>query len=183
MTTRKSALAPVVNAATRVLILGSLPGDLSLAAARYYANPRNRFWHLIGAVIGRPDLTQLSYDERLAVLLAGGIGLWDAVASAERSGSLDSAIREIRPAALAELITALPQLRAVAFNGQTSGKIARPLLRGMPLALIDLPSSSPAHAAMSIAQKLDTWLGLRQFIAPPLAPRLPWAVNGGIENP
>ena len=164
MTTRKSALAPVVNAATRVLILGSLPGDLSLAAARYYANPRNRFWHLIGEVIARPDLPQLDYEARLAVLLSSGIGLWDAVASAERPGSLDSAIRRAQPAALAELITTLPQLRAVAFNGQTSGKIARPLLHGLPLALIDLPSSSPAHAAMPLTQKLDAWLALRRFL-------------------
>ena len=183
MTTRKSAFAPVVDAQTRVLILGSLPGDMSLAAAQYYANPRNRFWHLIGEVIARPDLPQLDYDARLAALLSRGIGLWDAVASAERPGSLDSAIRRAQPAALADLIASLPQLRAVAFNGQTSAKIARPLLRGLPLELIDLPSSSPAHAAMPIAQKQQTWLSLQQFIAPTRAPRLPCAANGRIENP
>ena len=166
MTTRKSAFAPVVDAQTRVLILGSLPGDMSLAAAQYYANPRNRFWHLIGEVIARPDLPMLDYEARLAVLLASGIGLWDAVASAERPGSLDSAIRRAQPAALADLIATLPQLRAVAFNGQTSAKIARPLLRGLPLELIDLPSSSPAHAAISYPEKLDTWLTLRRLLIP-----------------
>ena len=166
LTKRKVAFAPVVNSTTRVLILGSLPGDMSLAAARYYANPRNRFWQLVGEVIARPDLPQLGYDDRLLVLLANGIGLWDAVASAERPGSLDAAIRNARPAALAELVASLPQLRAVAFNGQTSAKIARLLLSGMPSALIDLPSSSPAHAAMSYAQKLDTWLTMRRFLTP-----------------
>ena len=166
MTTRKSAFAPVVDAQTRVLILGSLPGDMSLAAARYYANPRNRFWHLIGEVIARPDLPQLGYDARLLVLLSSGIGLWDAVASAERPGSLDSAIRRAQPAALADLIATLPQLRAVAFNGQTSAKIARPLLRGLPLELIDLPSSSPAHAAISYPEKLDTWQTMRRLLIP-----------------
>lgn len=163
---RKAAFAPVVSASTRILILGSLPGEMSLAAARYYANPRNRFWQLVGEVIARPDLPQLGYDDRLPVLLGNGIGLWDAVASAERRGSLDSAIRNAQPAALTELIASLPQLRAVAFNGQASAKIARLLLSGMPLALIDLPSSSSAHAAMSYAQKLDTWLTMRQFLFP-----------------
>ena len=166
VTMRKAAFAPVVSASTRILILGSLPGELSLAAARYYANPRNRFWQLVSEVIARPGLPQLSYDDRLSVLLANGIGLWDAVASAERRGSLDSAIRNAQPAALTELIASLPKLRAVAFNGQASAKIARLLLSGMPLALIDLPSSSPANAAMSYAQKLETWLTMRQFLIP-----------------
>ncbi len=164
--TRKVAFAPVVNSTTRVLILGSLPGDMSLAAARYYANPRNRFWHLVGEVIARPDLPQLDYDDRLSVLLANGIGLWDAVASAERPGSLDSAIRNAQPAALVKLVAALPLLRAVAFNGQTSAKIARSLLSDTPPTLIDLPSSSPAHAAMSYAQKLERWLTIRRFLIP-----------------
>ena len=179
MSPRKAAFAPVVSASTRVLILGSLPGEMSLAAARYYANPRNRFWHLMAAVIDRPDLPQLDYDERLPMLLANGIGLWDAVASAERPGSLDSAIRNAQPAALAELVATLPQLRAVAFNGRTSAKIARPQLAAGKLELIDLPSSSPAQAAMPFAQKCQVWLSLRQFLASPL----PCANNGGIGNP
>ena len=163
---RKSAFAPVVDDATRVLILGSLPGEQSLAAARYYANPRNRFWHLVGEVIARPDLPELDYDQRLAALLTAGIGLWDAVATAERPGSLDSAIRNAEPAALAELVTTLPHLRAIAFNGKASARIARPLLTEGLLKLIDLPSSSPAHAAMPFEQKRQAWLQLRQFLAP-----------------
>ena len=177
MTSRKQAFAPLFSHGTRVLILGSLPSDASLAAQQYYANPRNRFWHLIGAVINRPDLPELDYPARLTVLLANGIGLWDAVSSAERPGSLDSAIRQVEPAALAELAERLPQLRAVGCNGKTSGKLAAPLLTGTGLTLIDLPSSSPAHAAMPYAAKLDRWLELRQFLPAPL----PCAANGGIE--
>ena len=178
VTMRKTAFAPVVSASTRVLILGSLPGELSLAAARYYANPRNRFWQLVGEVLARPDLPKLDYDDRLALLLANGIGLWDAVASADRPGSLDSAIRNAEPAALAELVASLPQLRAVAFNGRTSAKIARAQIADASLELIDLPSSSPAHTAMPFAQKCQVWLILRQFLASPL----PCANNGGIGN-
>ena len=179
---RKVAFAPVADEQTRVLILGSLPGDLSLAAGRYYANPRNRFWHLVGEIIARPDLPELDYDARLAALLAAGIGLWDAIASASRPGSLDSAIRNVQPAALVELSRALPQLRAVAFNGKASAKIARPQLSQSGVALIDLPSSSPAHAALPLAQKQEAWLQLRQFLAPSSAQPLPCAANGGIGN-
>lgn len=164
MSDRKTAFAPVVDAHTRLLILGSLPGELSLAAARYYANPRNRFWHLVGDVIDRPDLPDLEYEQRLGALLASGIGLWDAIASAQRHGSLDSSIRSVEAAGLGELIGSLPCLRAVAFNGRISAKIARPLLLPLGLTLIDLPSSSPAHAAMPFTEKRQIWLGLRQFL-------------------
>jgi hypoxanthine-DNA glycosylase len=162
---RKSAFPPVVSPTTRVLILGSLPGEASLAARRYYAHPRNRFWHLAGAVIGREDLPGLDYDERLAALLAGGVGLWDTVASARREGSLDASIREAEHAPLAELVATLPRLSAVAFNGKTSARIGRAQLAGTKVALIDLPSSSPAHAAMSPAEKRRRWLSLQEFLA------------------
>ena len=167
MSLRKAAFAPVVDAATRVLILGSLPGDMSLAADRYYANPRNRFWQLAGEVIDRSNLPDLDYEERLAALLSSGIGLWDAVASAERPGSLDSAIRNVQPAALLDLARSMPQLQAVAFNGKASAKISRPQLADAGYVLIDLPSSSPAHAAKSYEQKQQAWLCLRQFLTPP----------------
>lgn len=161
---RKSAFPPVVSPETRVLILGSLPGEASLAARRYYAHPQNQFWRLAGAVIGREELPELDYDARLSALLAAGAGLWDTIASATRQGSLDAAIREAQHAALAELVATLPRLRAVGFNGGTSARIGRRLLEGARLALIDLPSSSPAYAAMTFAEKRDRWLALQQFL-------------------
>lgn len=168
MIERKASFAPVADSRTRVLILGSLPGEASLAAARYYANPRNQFWRLVGAVIGQ-DLVALEYDARLAALLDHGIGLWDSVGTATRTGSLDAAIRDVEPNALAALISALPTLRAVAFNGATSARIGAPQLgRAGGLALLQLPSSSPAHAALSFEGKLAQWTGLRKFLDPSL---------------
>ena len=116
-------------------------------------------------VIGKEDLASLGYEARLEALLAAGIGLWDTVASATREGSLDAAIRNAEPAPLAELVTTLPGLRAVGFNGKTSARIGRAQLAGTPLALIDLPSSSPAYAAMAFAEKRERWLELKQFLA------------------
>lgn len=161
---RKSAFAPFVFPDTRVLILGTLPGEASLAAARYYAHPQNQFWRLVGAVIGREALSSLDYEARVATLREAGIGLWDTIASAVRTGSLDAAIREAEHAPLAELVATLPALRAVAFNGGTSARIGRRLLAGAPVSLIDLPSSSPAYAAMPFARKRERWLALQEFL-------------------
>lgn len=154
----------MVDAGTRVLVLGSLPDAASLAAGRYYAHPRNQFWVLAGAVIGQDDLPAHPYAERLARLRAAGIGLWDTIASAQRSGSLDSAIRAAEAAPLAALVAGLPALRCVAFNGARSAAVGRRSLAGTPLALVDLPSSSPALAALSLAQKRERWLNLQHFL-------------------
>jgi TDG/mug DNA glycosylase family protein len=154
----------VVAPDTRVLILGSLPGERSLAERRYYAHPQNRFWHLVGPVIG-VDLGSLRYEERLAALLQGKIGLWDTVQSALRAGSLDAAIRAERHNELAKLAGSLPELRAVAFNGAKSAAIGTRLLAGSGLALVPLPSSSPANASIPLAAKEKLWGALGEFLA------------------
>jgi len=156
--------APVTRPDTRLLVLGSLPGAVSLAQARYYAHPQNQFWRLIGEAIGR-DLAALDYEARLAVLLDAGIGLWDTVAAATRKGSLDADIRLHEASDLAALAATLPALKAVAFNGGTSARIGRRQLAGVPgLVLIDLPSSSPAYASLSFERKRAAWLVLRAYL-------------------
>jgi hypoxanthine-DNA glycosylase len=161
--TRKASFPPVVDARTRVLVLGSLPGERSLAERRYYAHPQNQFWRLVGGAIGA-DLAALPYDQRLAALLARGIGLWDVVASARRTGSGDAAIAEATANDLPGLIDRLPHLRAVAFNGGKAAAIGRPLLAGRPLALLALPSSSPLHT-IGLAAKQPAWMALADYLA------------------
>ena len=163
-TGRKTGFAPLVTAHTRLLVLGSLPGEASLVAGQYYANPRNQFWALIGAVIGRDELLGLAYSDRLDLLAARGIGLWDVFTSASRRGSLDSAIKQAAAAPLADLARRLPALQAIAFNGKLAAKAGRKALGSAPLALIDLPSSSPAHASVRFAAKLERWAALKQFL-------------------
>lgn len=160
----KSSFAPVADGGTRLLILGSLPGEMSLRRGQYYGNPLNQFWKLIGAVLAA-DVEALDYEGRLAALKAAGVGLWDVVRSARRAGSLDGAIRDHQPNALAELASSLPALRAIAFNGGKASAIGRRELGAGDWALLDLPSSSPAHT-MRFEAKLAQWRRLQPFLAP-----------------
>ncbi|QOY94052.1 DNA-deoxyinosine glycosylase [Massilia sp. UMI-21] len=156
-----TGLAPVIDADVRILVLGSFPGAASLAAGQYYAHPRNQFWRLISAVMGE-DLAALPYPERLPRLLAHHVGVWDVLAGCEREGSLDSAIRKPAANDFARLRVLCPQLETVGFNGQASGKFA-PQFAAHGYRTVVLPSSSPAHMAMSFEQKLAVW---RQLAAP-----------------
>ncbi len=159
----KRSFPAVVDEQTRLLVLGSLPGEVSLAQGRYYAHPQNQFWRLIGAVIGA-DLARLDYPDRLRALLAAHVGLWDVVESAARTGSLDSDIRLHSANRLVELAAELPNLRAIGFNGGRSAAIGRKqLAAARGIELIDLPSSSPAYT-LNFEQKKQQWLRLRDWL-------------------
>lgn len=162
MDAAKRGFPPVVDAHTCVLILGSLPGDASLAAGQYYGHPRNAFWRLMEGVIDAP-LVPLPYDARLGVLLARGIGLWDVIGEARRAGSLDAAIRDPAANDLVALIDTLPALRLVAFNGGAAAKLGGKLI-GDRVATLALPSSSPAHAARSFDDKAAVWRRMREAL-------------------
>jgi hypoxanthine-DNA glycosylase len=140
--------------------LGSLPGEKSLEQGQYYANKQNAFWFLISHIVGI-DLVALSYEERLATLLEHGIGLWDVVADAKRTGSLDSSIREHQANDLVQLIETLPNLCIVAFNGRTAAKLGIKQLASsdMKFKIVELPSSSPAFT-LPVSKKLDAWMAL-----------------------
>ncbi|WP_017234921.1 DNA-deoxyinosine glycosylase [Pandoraea sp. B-6] len=157
---RKRNFPPVVDAQTRVLILGSLPGDVSLAHQQYYAHPQNRFWHLVGDTI-RVDLPSLAYDAKLQALLAHRIGLWDVVAEARRNGSLDSNIRDHTGNDLIGLIETLPDLEVIAFNGGTAARLGMKALahHADRYRIVMLPSSSPAYT-LAYAEKLRMWQAL-----------------------
>jgi hypoxanthine-DNA glycosylase len=148
-------LAPVVTADTRLLVLGSFPSAASLAAAQYYAHPRNQLWVILSALWG-VDLRALPYAARLDEVRRRGMGLWDVYASCRREGSLDSAIEEAQPNDLAALVATLPALRAIAHNGGESAR-AMKRTRGLASEVVRLPSSSPANASWSLARKVDAW--------------------------
>jgi double-stranded uracil-DNA glycosylase len=162
---------PVLAADTRILILGSFPGEASLAAQQYYAHPRNQFWRLLSAVLN-DDMVSLPYDARLERLKTHQVGLWDVLAACEREGSLDAAIRKPQANNFEHLKHECPRLRRVCFNGKTSGRFEA-LFQDAGFETLVLPSSSPANAQLSFEQKLTIW---HQIVSP----SLPGPVNGSL---
>ena len=160
---RLVGLAPVYDARARLLVLGSFPGAASLQAAQYYAHPRNAFWPVMGALLGEADLAARPYAERLQALRRHRVALWDAVAACRREGSLDTAITHAEPSDLRELVARLPRLRAIACNGGLAHKQALRALEPIALPVLRLPSTSPAHAGRSHADKIAAW---REALAP-----------------
>jgi hypoxanthine-DNA glycosylase len=160
---------PVLGEAPRVLVLGSLPGRASLEAGRYYAQPRNAFWKIVGELCGAQPA--LSYADRLDALTRSGIALWDVLYEATRRGSLDSNIVAAtqRVNDIAGLIGDNATISLIAFNGQKAAEIFRrhiePALPRSDLVLATLPSTSPAHAILTREQKLRRW---REVLLPHL---------------
>jgi hypoxanthine-DNA glycosylase len=146
----------------RILVLGTLPGQRSLACGEYYAHPRNQFWRIASDLLGMP--IGMPYEARLQHLLDRRIALWDVCAAAQRPGSLDARIEaaSVVPNDFAAFFAAHPEIVRVCLNGQHASKLYRRLvLNTLPdrlrSACITLPSTSPAHAAVSFEDKQRAW--------------------------
>lgn len=152
---RLHGLGPILDAGTRLIVLGSFPSVASLRAQRYYAHPQNQFWKILGALWVLP-LHDMNYSEKTDALRAHGLGVWDVYAACEREGSLDSAIENAQLNDLASLKTRCPRLQAIAHNGGESFKHARHT-RALGLPVYRLPSTSPANASWTFERKLAAW--------------------------
>ncbi len=155
---RLKAFPPVLGECPETLILGSMPSEESLRQSRYYAHPQNAFWPIMGALLGfAPDTP---YLERLEILKARKIALWDVLESCVRPGSMDSDIEGEIPNDFKTLFKANPQIRRVAFNGATAEKLFLKHAAAFAphgCALAKAPSSSPAFASMRFERKLELW--------------------------
>jgi hypoxanthine-DNA glycosylase len=160
----------VARADARVLILGSMPGSASLAATRYYAHPRNAFWPIMGTLLG--FAATLDYAERLQRLQENGVALWDVAHRCRRPGSLDANIEtdSVEANDFPAFFSGHAHVRAVYFNGAAAASLYRrhvlPQLadpwRALPRHT--LPSTSPAHAARTCADKLAIWRGILEHL-------------------
>jgi hypoxanthine-DNA glycosylase len=171
MPNKSRGFPPIAAPDARILILGSLPGQASLAARQYYAQPRNAFWRIMGELFGAgPDVP---YEERTERLRASGIALWDVCKAAVRPGSLDASIdlETVVTNDFERFFRAHPRIAHVCVNGGMAQRLylrrVQPILpeplTALPLHL--LPSTSPAHASLRFAQKLDRWRLLENLLA------------------
>lgn len=157
----KKSFRPVANKNARILILGSMPGERSLAEQQYYAHPQNLFWVFMDELLGI-DRAQ-PYTKRLLKLKQHHIALWDVMRECERQGSLDQHIRNEQPNGFVSFLRAHPQIHRIGFNGRKAHDVfIKQVVRVHPecmagIDLVLLPSTSPAHAGKSKALKKREW--------------------------
>ncbi len=155
--TRSKGFPPISRSDARILILGSLPGDRSIAEQQYYAHPQNAFWKIMAELYGIDG----DYETRCALLCEHGIALWDVLRSSVRPGSMDAAIR-LDSAQVNDFDTFFvdhPDIRTIGFNGRKAQQMfARFVFSATPATdQVLLPSTSPAYASMSFSAKLNAW--------------------------
>ncbi|SCY84873.1 MULTISPECIES: DNA-deoxyinosine glycosylase [unclassified Lysinibacillus] len=164
----KNVLLPVVDSATKVLIVGSMPGKQSLEKQQYYGNPRNHFWPIMSELLETevPD----DYVKRIALLKHNAIGLWDTVETCEREGSLDAAIRNEKPNDFQTLFEEYPNIQLVLFNGAKAFEVFKKHI-GLELleerAYKKMPSTSPIPGKniKSFAEKLEDWRIIQSYLS------------------
>ena len=150
-----TAFDPVFDENSKILILGSMPSVKSLEQGFYYGHPQNRFWKILGEIVGEkfPD----DIPGKKEMLFKHGIALFDVIAACEREGSLDSAIRNALPADLS-VFPNLGQMK-VFTNGKLAEKLLKKYYPDLPFA--PLPSTSPANQAHFDRGK---WLELKKYL-------------------
>jgi hypoxanthine-DNA glycosylase len=166
---RVQSFAPIVGKHPRILILGSMPGIASLEAVQYYAHPRNAFWPIMAELFDIDATTD--YAQRIAQISQQPVVLWDTLKRCYRPGSLDSAIARdsVEANDIPALLQRHTQIKAVACNGATSANYFRKLVlpelaASCDIELLKMPSTSPANAGMTYAQKLAAWRRLLDYI-------------------
>lgn len=166
------SLAPVWDRHAKVLILGSMPGEASLRQQQYYAHPRNAFWPIMGALLGAEAGPGQLYPARLQALRRNGVAVWDVLAACERVGSLDSRINRASetPNAISALLEGLDEPRAILLNGGKAQASFQRFLqaeiqtRWPQLLICTMPSTSPAHAALSTLDKQAVWSRMLEIL-------------------
>jgi TDG/mug DNA glycosylase family protein len=160
---KATCFLPIVSAEPRTLILGSMPGIRSLQEQQYYAHPQNGFWKIMAALF---DMPVASYPQRVALIKKNHLALWDVLSSCERPGSLDSKIDpdSIEVNDFAAFLKKHAAITRIFFNGGTAEKeFMRRVLPDLPqnisarVILKRLPSTSPAHASLTMAKKIKAW--------------------------
>jgi double-stranded uracil-DNA glycosylase len=141
---------PLLDQSTRILFLGSFPSIASFEQAFYYAHPRNAFWPILEAIF---DVRLETNEAKKTFCLENGIGLWDVIASCERSNSSDTNLKNCIPNDFQKLLKDYPNIRALGFTGKKSHDLFMKFFKNLKIEKVLLPSTSPAHAAMKKEEK------------------------------
>ena len=150
---------PSIDANSKVLILGSMPGVKSLEEQQYYAHPQNRFWKVLGRICNTDNLQELAYSQKLTILLQNDIALWDTIESCKREGSLDSDIQNEIPNDIKNLLKKYPNIKTICLNGNKSYSAFKKYFPDLlqKYNCYKMPSTSPANARYSLDMLVQEW--------------------------
>ncbi|MCL2124709.1 MAG: DNA-deoxyinosine glycosylase [Oscillospiraceae bacterium] len=152
---REHSFAPLIDSQSQTLILGSLPGVVSLREQKYYAHNRNTFWRIIYAIYGETLIED--YSLRCEFILSKSLALWDVCGSAKRIGAADIKLTDIIPNDIDGLLKDYPNIRRIVLNGRKAEKEYRRYFSELPIPALYAPSTSPALAALTFDEKLSAW--------------------------
>lgn len=154
---------PINSPTSKVLILGTMPGIKSLEMQQYYAHPRNSFWKILFTILGE-DFSE-EYELRRNLLLNNNIALWDVLQYCERTGSLDSAIRNEIVNDFTLFFKENPEVTTIIFNGQKAAALFKKHVKTKKsYHVVTMPSTSPAHAGKTFESKLAEWKLLKEYL-------------------
>ena len=141
---------PLLDDNTRVLFLGSFTSIASFEQSFYYAHPRNAFWPIMESIF---EVKLQSNEAKKLFCLKKGIGLWDVIASCERSNSSDTNLKNCIPNDFVQLLKEYPNIQSIAFTGKKIHDLFMKFYKDVSVEKVLLPSTSPAHASMRKAEK------------------------------
>jgi hypoxanthine-DNA glycosylase len=154
---------PFVDAHSKILILGTMPGPVALKKQEYYGFKSNHFWKIIFKLLSVEEIQD--YSKKKKLLKENGIALWDVFKACERKGALDSRIRCAEYNDIPKLLKQHPKIKAVFLNSRTAENVFKErFAQSVPIPAYYLPSTSPAHASLSFNQKLRAWSKIIKFL-------------------
>jgi hypoxanthine-DNA glycosylase len=151
-----ASFAPIVDATTEILILGSIPSVKSLEKVEYYGNKQNQFWKIIFSIFKQESVPEY-YKNKVNFLLQNRIGLWDVVRNCERKGSLDIAIKHQEINDFDTFLNEHPKITTLLFNGKTAYQFFyKKYGQTKGITYYVMPSTSPANT-IPFENKLNEW--------------------------
>lgn len=154
---KKQGFPPLIDEQTRILILGTMPGDESIQVEEYYANPKNQFWKLVYHIFNF-GVSCSKYEDKTKLLLKNKIGLWDVLYKASRTGSMDAHIRYKECNDFKKLFDTYPNVQILVFNGKKSFEYFKSNFDlDQKREYFVLPSTSSANTTKTFEMKLREW--------------------------
>lgn len=160
---RKLAFPPVINAESRILLLGTMPSEESLRLQQYYGHKSNQFWKILFTLFNKPF--SLDYKERVALLIDNGIALWDVLQSCEGEGSADSDIKAEQANDFTLLFAQYPRIKHIFFTSKKAEEFYKKYVGfNSDIVYTTLPSPSSANARMNLTHKTEEWTVMLKFL-------------------